>query len=44
MKFGLIPVNIGMGSAEQIVSLTLLAKSAGYESVWTFEHEIVPVD
>jgi len=44
MKIGLIPVNIGISSAEQMVGMAQLAESTGYESVWTFEHVIVPVD
>ena len=44
MKFGLIPVNIGVDSAEQMIGLAQVAEGAGYESVWTFEHVIVPVD
>lgn len=44
MKVGLIPVNIGVQSAEQVAGLAQLAESCGYESVWTFEHVIVPVD
>lgn len=44
MKFGLIPINIGVQSPEQVVGMAQLAESAGYESVWTFEHVIVPVD
>jgi probable F420-dependent oxidoreductase len=43
MKFGLIPVNIGV-QPEQMVGLAQLAESSGFESVWTFEHVIVPVD
>ncbi|HEY5646261.1 MAG TPA: TIGR03619 family F420-dependent LLM class oxidoreductase, partial [Pseudomonadales bacterium] len=44
MKFGLIPVNIGVQSAAQMVGLAQLAEHSGYESVWTFEHVIVPVN
>ncbi|MGE0621072.1 MAG: TIGR03619 family F420-dependent LLM class oxidoreductase [Pseudomonadales bacterium] len=44
MKIGLIPVNIGVESAAQMVGLAQLAERCGYESVWTFEHVIVPVD
>ena len=44
MKFGLIPVNIGTESLEQMTGLSQLAESSGFESVWTFEHVIVPVD
>ena len=43
MKFGLIPVNIGV-QPEQLVGLAQLAEASGFESVWTFEHVIVPVD
>ena len=44
MKLGLIPVNVGVGSAEQIVSVARKAEEVGVESVWTFEHVIVPLD
>ena len=44
MKFGLIPVNIGVTSPEQLITIAQTAEDAGYESVWTFEHVIVPVD
>ncbi len=44
MKFGLIPVNIGVQSTEQMVGMAQLAEASGYESVWTFEHVIVPLD
>ena len=44
MKVGIIPVNIGVESVEQIVDLAKLAESLNYESVWTFEHVIVPID
>ncbi|MDH3692208.1 MAG: LLM class F420-dependent oxidoreductase [Gammaproteobacteria bacterium] len=44
MKFGLIPINIGIADTEQMVGLAQLAESLGFESVWTFEHVIVPVD
>ena len=44
MKFGLIPVNIGVESLEQMVGLAQLAEASGVESVWTFEHVIVPMD
>ena len=43
MKFGLIPVNIGV-QPDQMVGLAQLAEGSGFESVWTFEHVIVPVD
>ena len=44
MKLGIVPVNIGVGSGEQMIQVSQLAESLGYESVWTFEHVIVPLD
>ena len=44
MKVGIIPINIGVQSVGQIVRVSQLAEELGYESVWTFEHVIVPVD
>jgi probable F420-dependent oxidoreductase len=44
MKFALIPINIGMQSLEQLVGLAQLAEGLGFESVWTFEHTMVPVE
>ena len=44
MKFGLVPINVGVNSVEQMVGLAQLAEKSGFESVWTFEHAIVPLD
>ncbi len=44
MKIGLIPVNVGSPNGEALVGLGQLAEAVGFESVWTFEHAIVPVD
>lgn len=44
MKIGLIPVNVGAGSAKQLVAVARKAEDVGIESVWTFEHVVVPVD
>lgn len=44
MKFALVPINIGMQSLEQMVGLAQLVESLGFESVWTFEHVMVPVE
>jgi probable F420-dependent oxidoreductase len=44
MKVGIIPINIGAESGEQMIQLAQLAESLGYESAWTFEHVIVPLD
>ena len=43
MKFGIIPVNIGM-PPEMMIKIAQHAESVGVESVWTYEHVIVPVD
>ncbi len=44
MKIGMIPVNLGVGTAEEVVGLARLAEDSGFESVWTFEHVVVPLD
>ncbi len=44
MKFGLVPVNVGVKRVEQMVGLAQLAEAVGIESVWTFEHVMVPED
>ncbi len=44
MKFGIIPVNIGIQAPEQMIGLAQQAEGLGFESVWTFEHVIVPVE
>ena len=44
MKIGLIPINIQMTSLEQLVGLSQFVESQGFESVWTFEHVMVPVE
>jgi len=44
MKIGLIPVNVGAQSVDNMVELATTAESVGFESIWTFEHAIVPVE
>ncbi|MBE9538553.1 MAG: LLM class F420-dependent oxidoreductase [Proteobacteria bacterium] len=44
MKIGLIPANVGLKSVEQMVGMAQLAESLNFESVWTFEHVMVPLD
>ncbi len=45
MKFGLIPVNVGGPDAgENMVRLGQESEAVGMESLWTFEHVIIPLD
>ena len=44
MKIGLIPVNVGVQTPEAIVAVARKAEEVGIESLWTFEHTIVPLD
>jgi probable F420-dependent oxidoreductase len=44
MKIGLVPVNVGIKSVEEMVGLAQYIESIGFESAWTFEHVMVPVD
>ena len=44
MKIGMIPVNLGVSTAEEVVGLARLAENSGFESVWTFEHVVVPLE
>ncbi len=44
MKFGIIPINIGVQSVDQLVGQAQQAEALGFESAWTFEHVIVPLD
>jgi len=44
MKIGLIPVNVGVSNAQSMIGMAQLAEGLGFESVWTFEHAIVPND
>jgi probable F420-dependent oxidoreductase len=44
VKIGLVPVNIGINDPAQIIGLAQQAEAVGFESVWTFEHVIVPLD
>jgi probable F420-dependent oxidoreductase len=44
MKFGLMFANAGpFGSPEALTNLAQSAESAGFESIWTVEHVVVPV-
>lgn len=45
MKIGIVPINVGgPAAAEQMIPVARHAESAGVESVWTFEHAMVPMD
>jgi probable F420-dependent oxidoreductase len=45
MKIGIVSINVGGPStAEHMIEVVQHAEAAGIESVWTFEHVIVPVD
>ncbi len=44
MKIGLIPVNIGFSHQQAMIDFARQAEAAGVESLWTFEHVIVPMD
>ncbi len=45
MKIGIVSINVGGPStAENMVGLVQHAEAAGIESVWTFEHVVVPTD
>lgn len=42
MKVGIVPINVHLQNAERMVALAQKAEEVGLESVWTFEHVIVP--
>ncbi len=42
MKVGLIGINIGVETPEEVIGLARMAEGIGMESVWTFEHVMVP--
>ncbi len=44
MKIGIIPINVGVSSVDSMIGLARKAEEIGLESVWTFEHAIVPND
>ena len=44
MKIGISPVNVGYPSPEPIAVIAKKAEEVGVESVWTYEHVIVPVE
>jgi probable F420-dependent oxidoreductase len=44
MKIGIVPINVGYTAPEQVIAIAEKAEEVGAESVWTFEHVMVPVD
>jgi probable F420-dependent oxidoreductase len=44
MHIGLVPINVGFSDPEIVVVLATKAEEVGLESVFTFEHVIVPVE
>jgi probable F420-dependent oxidoreductase len=44
MKIGIVGINLGANSPESMIEFARLAEEIGLESVWTFEHVVVPVD
>jgi probable F420-dependent oxidoreductase len=45
MKIGIVSINVGgPETAAQMIDIVQHAESAGLESVWTFEHVIVPTE
>jgi probable F420-dependent oxidoreductase len=45
MKIGIVSINVGgPATAENMLEVAQHAEAAGIESVWTFEHVIVPTD
>ena len=44
MKIGLIPVNMGLSGPDDMIELATQAEAAGVESVWTFEHVVIPIE
>ena len=44
MKIGLIPINMAVPDARQLIASAQKAEAIGVESLWTFEHVIIPLD
>jgi len=44
VKVGLIPINVGVSDPELIVAIAQKAEAVGLESIWTYEHAVVPAD
>lgn len=45
MKIGIVPINVGgPDTVESMAEVAQFAEAAGIESVWTFEHAMVPAE
>ena len=44
MKFGLISINTGFRTGEGVIKFAQHAEAVGIESIWTFEHTIIPLE
>lgn len=44
MKIGIVPINVGVPNGQRLAALAKKAEAVGLESIWTFEHVVVPVD
>ncbi len=45
MKIGIVPINVGGSNlADEMLLIAQAAESSGIESLWTFEHAMVPTD
>jgi len=45
MKIGIVPINVGgPETAERMIETARYAERAGIESVWTFEHVVIPTE
>jgi len=44
MKIGVVGINIGARSGEEIIEFARVAEELGLESIWTFEHVMVPIE
>lgn len=44
MKIGLIPINMAVADSRQLLAAARKAEAIGIESLWTFEHVMIPID
>ena len=44
MKFGLMTINMALDSGQAMLDVACAAEAAGFESLWTAEHLMFPVD